>query len=143
MGQKDRAIRAYALAMAAPHTLPETRARLILLLGGNAQVDELLAKARDELAEMRTVSLKNLSKEDASGDFLLLVSSKGIEAVKFVGGNESLRPLADRLRAMHYETAFPDASPAKLVRRGMLCCSATSGDCKFTLIPPEDVRAAN
>lgn len=143
MGQKDRAVHAYALAMAASHALPETRARLILQLGGNAQVDELLAKAHGELAETRTVLLKSLWKEDASADFLLLVSSKGIEGVKFVGGNESLRPLADHLRAMHYDTAFPDASPAKLVRRGTLSCSAAAGDCKFTFILPVDARAAN
>jgi tetratricopeptide (TPR) repeat protein len=143
LGQKDRAIHAYALAMAAPHALPETRARLILLLGGNAQLDELVAKARDELAETRTLSLKNLSKEDASADFLLLVSSKGVEAVRFASGTESLRPLADRLRAMHYDTAFPDTSPAKLVRRGTLSCSAATGDCKFTLILPEDARTVN
>ncbi|HKN60260.1 MAG TPA: DUF3857 domain-containing protein [Candidatus Acidoferrales bacterium] len=143
LGQKDRAIHAYALAMAAPHSLPETRARLILLLGGNAQLDERVAKAHDELAETRTVSLKNLSKADTSADFLLLISSKGVEAVKFVSGNESLRPLTDHLRAMHYDAAFPDASPAKLVRRGTLSCSAATGDCKFTLILPEDARAAN
>lgn len=143
LGRKGRAIHAYALAMAAPHTLPETRARLILLLGGNAQLDELVAKARDELAETRTVSLKNLSQEDASADFLLLVSSKGVEAVRFVNGSESLRPLADRLRAMHYDTAFPDASAATLVRRGTLSCSAATGDCKFTFILPGDARAAN
>ncbi len=143
LGQKDRAIHAYALAMAAPHASPETRARLILLLGGNAQVNDLVSKARDELAEMHTFSLKNLSKEDASADFLLLVSAKGVEAVKFVRGSESLRPLADHLRAMHYDTAFPDASPVKLVRRGTLSCSAATGDCKFTFILPEDARAAN
>jgi tetratricopeptide (TPR) repeat protein/transglutaminase-like putative cysteine protease len=139
LGQKDRAIDAYTLAMAAPHTPPETRARLILLLGGNAQLDDLVAKARDELAEMRTLSLNNLWKEDASADFLLLFSSKGIDEVKFVSGSQSLRPLADRLRAMHYDTGFPDAPLVKVVRRGTLSCSAT-GDCKFALLVPEDVH---
>jgi len=143
LGQKDRAIHAYALAMAAPHTPPEARARLILLLGGNAQVDDLVVKARLELAEARTFTLKNLAKEDASADFLLLISSKGIDGVKFVSGSESLRPLADHLRGIRYDTAFPDALPTKLVRRGTLSCSAATGDCKFTLLVPGETHTAN
>jgi hypothetical protein len=38
---------------------------------------------------------------------------------------------------------FPDTSPAKLVRRGALACSATTGSCTFTLALPEDVRTLN
>jgi hypothetical protein len=38
---------------------------------------------------------------------------------------------------------FPDASPAKIVRRGTLACNATSGTCNFTLTLPEDVRTLN
>jgi Flp pilus assembly protein TadD len=143
LGQKDRAIHAYALAMAAPHALPETRARLILLLGGNAQVDDLVAKARQELVEIRTFPFKDLWKEDVAADFLLLFSARHIEAVKFLSGSESLRPLADRLREIRYDSGIPEASPAKLVRRGTLSCSADTGDCNFTFILPENARAAN
>ncbi|HYA34843.1 MAG TPA: tetratricopeptide repeat protein, partial [Candidatus Binataceae bacterium] len=50
LGQKDRAIHAYALALAAPHSVPETRARLMLLLGGNSGIDDLVKKGRPELA---------------------------------------------------------------------------------------------
>jgi hypothetical protein len=38
---------------------------------------------------------------------------------------------------------FPDAAPAKLVRRGTLTCSATTGSCTFTLTLPEDIRTLN
>src|ERR1700683_1040017 len=52
-GHKDQAIPVYAQAIAAPHSVPETRARLTLLLGGNSKIDDLVAQARPELTKMR------------------------------------------------------------------------------------------
>jgi tetratricopeptide (TPR) repeat protein len=152
LGQKDRAIHAYALALAARHVVPETRARLILLLGGNAQIDGLVNDARPELQAARSTALKNSwkEKEDAAADFLILFSPAApdgllakVEAVQFVSGNQSLRPFADRLRSLDYGTMFPDASAVKLVRRGTLTCTGRTGDCTFVLILPEDVRTTN
>ena len=150
LGDKDQAVHAFALALAAPHSVPETRARLILLLGGNAGIDGLVKNATPEIASMRSFELKGLLKEDATADFLILLSPAGsdggsvkVDAAKFVSGSESLRPFADKLMTLDYGSAFPDASPAKLVRRGALSCSAKSGDCTFKLFIPEDVHAIN
>jgi hypothetical protein len=66
-----------------------------------------------------------------------------VEAVKFVSGNQNLRPFAERLRAVDFGPMFPDATPAKIVRRGTLACSATTGNCTFTLILPENLRTVN
>jgi len=150
LGDKDQAVHTFALALAAPHSVPETRARLMLLLGGNAGIDNLVKKATPELASMRSFELRGLWKEDATADFLILLSPAGadgasvtVEGAKFVSGSESLRPFADKLMSLDYGTAFPDASPAKLVRRGTLSCSAKSGDCTFELLRPEDVHAIN
>jgi tetratricopeptide (TPR) repeat protein len=65
-----------------------------------------------------------------------------VDAVQFVSGAASLRPLADRLRALDYGMLFPDATPIKIIRRGTLSCSASSAACSFTLAPAEDLRAA-
>ncbi len=150
LGDKDRAAHTFALALAAPHSVPETRARLILLLGGNAGIADLVKKAAPELASMRSFELKGLLKEDANADFLILLSPAGsdggsvkVDAAKFVSGSESLRPFADNLKSLDYGAAFPDASPAKLVRRGTVSCSAKSGDCIFKLLVPENVHSIN
>lgn len=150
LGDKDQAARTFALALAAPHSVPETRARLILLLGGNAGIDDLVKKAAPEIASMRSYELNGLLKEDATADFLILLSPAGsdgasvkVDATKFVSGSESLRPFADKLSTLEYGAAFPDASPAKIVRRGTLSCSAASGDCVFKLLAPEDVHSIN
>jgi tetratricopeptide (TPR) repeat protein len=146
-GEKDRAIHMFALAIAAPHSVPETRARLVILLGGNTGLDDRVKQAQGELASIRTLRAGKLLKEDAQADFFVLLEpgakNAKVEAVKFISGSEKLRPFAAKLRDLDYGPMFPDAAPAKLVRRGTLACSALTGDCTFTLIRPEDVRSAN
>jgi len=146
-GEKDRAIRMFALASAAPHSVPETRARLVILLGGNTGIDALVKQAQPELASIRTLPVGKLLKEDAQADFWVLLSPGGktakVDAVRFISGSEKLRPFAAKLRDLEYGPMFPDPSPIRLVRRGTLACSAPTGDCTFTLIRPEDVRSVN
>jgi tetratricopeptide (TPR) repeat protein len=146
LGQKDRAIHACALALAAPHAIPDTRARLTLLLGGNAQIDELVSKAKPEMEALRTIPVGRVFAEDAKADFFVLLApgekKARVEAVKFISGSDALKPLAERLRTLDYGAVFPDATPAKLIRRGTLSCTAKTGECNFTLILPEDARPA-
>ena len=146
-GDKEQAERMYAEAMAATHSVPETRARLIVLLGGNAGIDELVAKNKPELTKIRVFPAGDLLKQNARADFFVLLSPGAkypkVEAVKFISGSQDLRPFTEKLRALDFGPMFPDASPAKLVRRGTLACSATTGTCTFTLILPEDVRTLN
>ncbi|HXN98476.1 MAG TPA: tetratricopeptide repeat protein, partial [Candidatus Acidoferrales bacterium] len=146
-GDKQQAARMYAQAIAAPHSVPETRARLIVLLGGNAGIDELVAKNKSELTKVRVFPAGDLLKENAGADFFVLLSpgakNPKVESVKFVSGSQDLRPFTEKLRALAFGPMFPDAAPAKLVRRGTLACSATTGNCTFTLTLPEDVRTLN
>lgn len=146
-GDKQQAARMYAEAIAATHSVPETRARLIVLLGGNAGIDELVAKNKPELVKVRIFQAGDLLKQSARADFFVLLSAGAknpkIEAVKFISGSQDLRPFAERLRTLDFGPMFPDASPTKLVRRGTLACSATTGSCTFTLLLPEDVRTLN
>jgi tetratricopeptide (TPR) repeat protein/transglutaminase-like putative cysteine protease len=149
-GHKDRAIPVYVQAIAAPHSVPETRARLTLLLGGNAKIDDLVAQAKPDLTKLRTIPAGKLAAGNASADFFILISPQGtdgsstkVDAVRFVSGSEKLRPFAENLRRLDYGTMFPDASPVKLVRRGTLACTAAADDCVFTLAIPEDVHTLN
>ena len=146
LGQKDRAIREYALALAVPNANPEARAKLTLLLGGNAQIENLVNQAKPELVKLREIPAGKLLQEDAQADFLILQSPGGksaqVSAVRFVGGSEKLKPFADRLRSLDYGPVFPDAKDTKLVRRGTVTCSAKSGDCILTLMRPEEASGA-
>lgn len=139
LGEKDRAIQQCALALAAPHPLPDTRARLTLLLGGNARIDALVAQAKPALDKLRTLPAgKFLGHEDAHADFLVLLSpgekKARVDAVRFLRGDDSLRPLADRLHSLDFGEMFPGASAGshlQLIRAGTLECSAKSALCVF------------
>jgi hypothetical protein len=86
-------------------------------------------------------------KQNARADFFVLLSPSAknpkVEVVKFISGSQDLRPFTEKLRTLDFGPMFPDASPAKLVRRGTLSCNATTGTCTFTLILPEEVRTLN
>jgi Flp pilus assembly protein TadD/transglutaminase-like putative cysteine protease len=149
-GQKDDAIQMYALALAATRPIPETRGRMSVLAGSDSKIDELVSTAKPMLEKVRTLSAGKLLKEDAQADFFLLLSAgtagsraARVDAAQFISGSSKLRPFADRLRSLDYGAVFPDDSPTRLVRRGTLSCSATTGECIFTLILPENVRTVN
>ena len=146
-GEKEQAERTYAEAIVAAHSVPETRTRLVSLLGDNTKIDGLADHAKLSLAKFRTFSMGKLLSENAQADFFVLLSpglkNPKVDSVKFIRGSQDLRPFAEQIRDIEFGAMFPDASPAKLVRRGTLACSATTGNCSFTLMLPEDVRTLN
>ena len=147
LGEKDQAIHLYSLSIGAAHSVPETRSRLLALLGPHAKIEDLVKQAKPELAARRTFSIGKGPSENSQADFLLLLSPGAkdpkVEAVKFVSGSQNLKPFADRLRTVDFGPMFPDFTPARIVRRGTLACSAQTGNCTFTLILPEDLRTIN
>jgi Flp pilus assembly protein TadD len=147
LGEKDQAIHFYSLSIGAAHSVPETRARLIALLGPHAKIEDLINQAKPELTARRTFSIGKGPSENSQADFLLLLSpgtkDPKVEAVKFVSGNQALRPLAERLRAVAFGPMFPNNEPAKIIRRGTLACSADTANCTFTLILPENLHTVN
>jgi tetratricopeptide (TPR) repeat protein/transglutaminase-like putative cysteine protease len=148
-GKKEQALETWAEALAAHQPDPDTRARMILMLGGNERIDALVEKARPEIAAQRTFALGKLTDGSAEGKFELLLSAGGadgsttqVDYVKFLSGSEKLRDLGDRLRSLTFPTMFPDASLAKLVQIGTVFCTS-SGDCSFVLALPDDVHSLN
>ncbi len=147
-GKKDRALRTYALSLSALRPIPETRDRLASLAGSNAKVDATVAKYKDELQQSRTIGLGKAAKETATAEFFILLSrGKGstatVEAVKFTSGDEKLKVFTEALRTAEYRLTFPDDTPVKILRRGILSCSTATGTCAFVLILPDDVRTVD
>ncbi len=145
-GKKDEAIRAYAMALSGLRPIPETRGRLAALVGGADKVDAEVAKHSEELPAIRTVKLGKADKTGSAEFFVVLVpSSSGpvVDEVKFIMGDDSLKTYAEALRTAKYNFIFPDATQTKVVRRGILSCSKTTGECVFVMLLPEDVRAVN
>ncbi len=145
-GRKEEAIQTYALALAATRPLAETRGRLARLAGEARAADIADEKTRDGIGVLRTVKLPNAAKLSGAAEFFLIISngvdgSISVESVKFISGEEKLRPLAAQLRNAKYQVSFPDSSPTKLLRRGILSCAPAA--CTFVLITPDAVTSVN
>ena len=147
-GNKDLALRTYALSLNAMRPDPETRGRLASLSGGDAKADATVAKYKEDLQRARTIDLGKVAKEDATADFFVLLSrGKGsaatVEGVNFASGDEKLKRFTDALRTAEYRVTFPDDTPVKILRRGTLSCSTATGTCSFVLMLPDDVRTVD
>jgi len=147
-GKKDLALRTYALSLSGLRPIPETRDRLASLTGSTAKLDAAVAKHKDELQQLRTIDLGKVAKETSNAEFFVLLSrGKGsdatVEAVKFASGDEKLKVFTDALRTAEYRLSFPDDTPVKILRRGTLSCSTTTGNCAFVLTLPDDVRTVD
>jgi len=147
LGRKDDAIRTYAMTLSAVRPVPETRSHLAALLGGDSKVNAIVEKYRGDLQSARTITLKKVATETASAEFFVMLtpgtSGASAEGVKFVSGEEKLRALSAALKSASYNLTFPDITPTKILRRGVLSCSQLSGDCRFVMVLPTDVRSLN
>ncbi len=147
-GHKAEAIKTYTQAVVASRPVPETKAHLAALAGGEDKTDSLKQKGSAELSAMRAIQLGKLlnateSKEIVKADFFMVFSpSSGAKAeeVKFISGSEKVRPLAEALRGAKVVIAFPDETPTRLVRRGTLTC-LPDGGCVFVLVLPDSVTS--
>ena len=144
-GEKDKAIHTYALSLSGLRPTPETRGRLAHLLGGDDKVDAVVKTHKAELEANRTLTLKDHPTLTGNAEsFVLLGEGTGggaaVDGVKFVSGEEKLRGLDDTLRHVKFAMNFPDDTPTKILRRGVLSCSQASSQCTYVLMLPDDVR---
>jgi tetratricopeptide (TPR) repeat protein len=147
-GDKERAIHFYALAMNAHRPDPETRRRLVALVGSDDKAEAAIAKSRDEFTALSTIKIPNAAKVEGKADFFVLLKTGSVpeavvESVKFVSGEEKLKPLAAALSSNHFDQSLPDSTPVKILRRGTLSCAANAPDCAFQMAPPDEVRSVN
>lgn len=138
LGQKEKASRYYALAMAATRPYDEARPRLAALLGSDAKVQAAVEKVRPELTKVRTLDLTDRLKEKANAEFyvVLATGAKGeskVDEVRFISGSDKLKNSAEALRALPYNFVFPDDTPTRIVRKGVMSCSGNA-TCSFTLL---------
>jgi tetratricopeptide (TPR) repeat protein len=140
LGRRDDALRTYAQALAAERPAAEVRERLARLAGNTSKVDDLVKAHRAELAGARTIVLDATGPAGNADVFVLFSAASKIESVRYVSGDEALRPVVDAIRKATDARLFPDDAPAKILRRGVVAC-APPGRCTLTLLLPDDTRA--
>ena len=147
LGQKDKARETYAEALNGLRPVPETRDRLAALVGGNAKVPAEIEKANPELQKMRTIPVSRAGALSGSAEFFVMLSGGAsgvaVDGVKFVSGEEKLRAMTEPMRHARFPVVFPDSTPTRVFRRGVLTCPGQSGDCVFVMLLPDDVRSVD
>ena len=147
LGDKDQAMRTYALSLNGLRPTPETRDRLASLAGGNSKVDAAVARYKEDLDHLSTIDLGKATQNGNADFFVLLSGGAGevakVDAVKFISGDEKLKSYTDALRKADYHLTFPDETPVKILRRGTISCSMATGSCKLVLTLPDDVRTVD
>jgi tetratricopeptide (TPR) repeat protein len=161
-GKKDRALATYELALGGLRPIPETQGRIDALLKSDRKLKTNGQNAKEELQSLRTIDLGKVAsgnavpdkagsdkeKSASTGDFFVLLSGGAgtparAEGVKFASGDEKLKVFSDALRTAPYRLVFPDDTPVKILRRGVLSCSGATGKCTFVLVLPDDVRTVD
>jgi len=146
-GEKDLALRTYALSMNGLRPAPETRGRLASLAGGDAKADAAVAHYKEELQHQSPIDLGKAT-QTSNADFFILISGGAgqratVDSVKFVSGDEKLKSYTAALKTADYHLTFPDDTPVKVFRRGTLSCAVATGKCEFVLTLPDDVSSVD
>lgn len=149
-GKKPEAIHMYALATAASQLVPEARESLIRLVG--KEKSELLSRqASDELRDTRTIKLgvpATTVKGATEAQFYVVLNpgpgrKAQVTEVKFISGDEKLRPLGSMLKGADFKFVFPDETSTKVIRRGTLFCQSAGGGCSFLMLSPEYISSVD
>ena len=139
-GRKADALRMLKMAMATDVDAAETRERLLAMAWPESKIDDLISQGRALLKETRTVEVKNTHETEGFAEFWILLSPASAKSgVKFVTGDDQLRPFEKDLETIQYRDSFPEATEMKLLRRGRLSCMRSSPDCKLLMISSQSV----
>lgn len=124
---------------------PQMRDRLqssLAALTGRAASASAIQDAGAKLSEERTVKLPqvhNWGGAYKSAEFVVALAP-GVVDAKFVSGAQELKPASAALGALKSSFPFPDDHRARVVRRGVLSCSAISKGCIFVFYPANVMR---
>jgi tetratricopeptide (TPR) repeat protein len=140
-GRKDDAIRLYELSLATGEPNSEARDHLARLLGTEGGIDQRVEERKPLLTEVRTISIPNPTKVDGVAEFWILLSpGPTVHGVKFISGDEVLRPFEKELESAKYPDVFPEATEIRLLRRGRLVCTGDQKPCRLLFASAETVR---
>lgn len=134
-GERDGASHAYALALALAEPTSELRARLVALVGNEAEADAAVDKARLELAEERSQKVPRpagISRAGVAEFVVALGTGRGLTGATFLSGSPEMAPAASSLIGTQTHFPFPDSTSTQIVQRARLSCSE-SGDCQLAL----------
>jgi tetratricopeptide (TPR) repeat protein len=146
-GDNQKAIETYSQSLSGLRPSLETYDHLAALVGGRDKIDPYIKKYRPALDDSLTLPMGKLGNVTGSAEYFLLLAGDpkkvSVDSLKFVGGDERMRVYEDAIRHIPWKLNFPDDTPTRILRRGILFCAASSGNCEFILSLPDDVRTVD
>jgi tetratricopeptide (TPR) repeat protein len=143
-GDKEGALRYYALATAVRRSYPEARPRLVRLAGGEKEADLWKQKVAPEADRRYSLDIPDPSGVAGTADFLLLIApGSRIETAKFLGGDPALKNFGAAIEATPHGYYFPDGTPTKLLGRATVTCKPGVTKCELRVLRPEETTSVN
>ncbi|MGC2110098.1 MAG: DUF3857 domain-containing protein [Candidatus Korobacteraceae bacterium] len=91
----------------------------------------------EELSRMRKTSVNAKARVSGHGTLTIVFSPGKVDEVTLADGDESLKAITDSVKVAKFDIEFPDANPARLVRRAIASCGGGT-ICDVVLLPPDD-----
>lgn len=143
-GDKEGALRYYALATAVRRSYPEARPRLVRLAGSEKEADLWKEKVAPEAERRYALDIPDASGTAGTADFLLLIApGNRIETAKFLRGDQALKNFGAAITATPHGYVFPDGTPTKLLGRATLTCKPGAPKCELRVLTPEETTSVN
>jgi len=140
-GRHDEAIQMYAAAAGVKRSYEPAKAKLEQLVKDKKKADQEIKTAGAKYDTATKLELGDASKVDGSADYAFVFApGPKVEGIKFLGGDDKLKGLNDKLATLKYPVEFPDTTPTKLVRRGTVTCKSDA--CTLTLQASDEVTSA-
>jgi len=147
-GNKEAATRLYAQAAGSMRTVPEAAESLERLVG-KEKAAATLKQGDNEMRNSRTINVGRAqpgAKNTTEARFYvsLVPGAAGateVADVKFISGDEKLKPLAGLLKSAKYGFVFPTERMTKVIRRGTLSCHGVNGECSFIMVSPDAISS--
>lgn len=134
-GEKEEAVRHYRMSLAQRQDAA-VKQRLEAL-AGEASTAETLAAAHRDLAKLDNAKIGIAPKDLVQAEFYLLSSAGSPGAARWIGGDESLKPLSDALGEMKDPAQFTGSPAGTVLRRLELTCMKKGEPCSARLLPPK------
>ena len=140
MERKDEALTAYSLADVSTERngvkpdvtkhISESVARLkkagVKVSGGND---------REALQASRTYKFAGVAGVGGWGTFRVQITVDGVVGSQQMSGDQKLAPAAKAIDGMKFPELVPAGSKARLLRSGVVSCSASGNSCELVLVP--------
>jgi hypothetical protein len=140
-GDRDGAAAYFARASRVDEPDGSAPLSLLALVHDETVRNDLLQRARSDTIRDSSASVPRIPGLQGQAQVLVRIGQRGkVDDVRFVSGDEGLRPEVEMVRTITAPSRLPPSSTVHIIRGGTLTCDDSSAPCVLTLTPAAQVR---